>query len=108
MTSGGGGVFTDVLPQLNKLADSGVVTDLDMMISLFMRQPEDNGYFIYLQPGKDSVTNPFDLKPMIDYIRPSYQNNKKKSYKNQLGAYELTDSIYYTLSKKGITQYIRG
>ena len=40
-----------------------------MMISLFMRQPQDNGYFIYLVQG-DDVDNPFDLKPMIDYVRP--------------------------------------
>lgn len=97
-----------MLPQLNKLTDNSPVTDLDMMISLFMRQPEDNGYFIYLQAGSNSENNPFDLKPMIDYIRPSHDPNTKKSYKNQLGAFELTETTYYTLSKKGITQYIRG
>lgn len=44
----GGGVLTNVLPQHNKLKETESLSDLDMMISLFMRQPEDNGYFIYL------------------------------------------------------------
>lgn len=105
----GEGVFVDGLPQSNRLTNNSPVSDLDMMISLFMRQPEDNGYFIYLQQGSESENNPFDLKPMLDYIRPRPDPKAKKSYKNnQLSALELNVVTYYTLSKKGITQYIRG
>jgi len=41
-------VFTDVLPEIDKFLRDEQTTDLEMMISLFMRQPQDNGYFIYL------------------------------------------------------------
>lgn len=73
-----GGVFFDVLPETEKFLQQDVTsTDLEMMISLFMRQPQDNGYFIYLTHG-DEKDNPFDLKPMIDAVRPSDKRKKDK------------------------------
>ena len=36
---------------------------------MFMRQPQDNGFFIYLVQGNSSgenFHNPFDLKPLED------------------------------------------
>jgi hypothetical protein len=102
-----GGVFFNVLPETEKFlqTDSNKSTDLEMMISLFMRQPQDNGYFIYLVQG-DDPDNPFDLKPMIDYVRP--QEKAKKSGSNAGGIQELDGDKYFTLSKKGITSYVKG
>jgi len=81
-------------------------TDLDMMITLFQSQPEDNGYFIYLVQGHSN--NPYDLIPLIDY------KNKGKSLDelaqvqfNKVDRPTLQDSNkFFTLSKKGFTTYI--
>ena len=66
-----GGVFFNVLPEVEKYVSQPdkPATDLEMMISLFMRQPQDNGFFIYLVQGNSSgenFHNPFDLKPLED------------------------------------------
>jgi hypothetical protein len=53
------------------------------------------------------VDNPFDLKPMMDYVRPSEKQNKKVNSKNG-GVLELQSDKYYTLSKKGVTSYLKG
>ena len=101
-----GGVFYDVLPESQKFdVEDSKTTDLEIMISLFIRQPQDNGYFIYLVQG-DEVDNPFDLKPMIDYVRPAGTRGILKT--RDFGVKELQGDTYYTLSKKGITSYVDG
>jgi len=54
----------------------------------------------------DEVDNPFDLKPMIDYVRPSRTRGTIKT--REIGVKELQGDVYYTLSKKGITSYVDG
>jgi len=78
------------------------VSDLDMMISLFQNQPEDNGYFVYLVG--DNKKNPYDLKPKLDFSRPRILNQIQR--KNDPNVAERSNEVFYTLSKKGITAYI--
>jgi len=54
----------------------------------------------------DEVDNPFDLKPMIDYVRPAGTRGILKT--RDFGVKELQGDTYYTLSKKGITSYVDG
>lgn len=56
----------------------------------------------------DEKDNPFDLKPMIDYVRPSETQNQVRSSNLSKGVKELQTDTYFTLSKKGITSYING
>lgn len=47
-------------------------------------QPEDNGYFIYLVRGED-LKNPFDLKPIIEKVKPNDRFSVYKGKKLTLG-----------------------
>jgi hypothetical protein len=80
------------------------ISDLDMMISLFQNQPEDNGYFVYLVG--ENKKNPYDLKPKLDFVRPRILNQIQK--KNAAHIVDRSKEVYYTLSKKGITTYTYG
>lgn len=77
------------------------VSDLDMMISLFQNQPEDNGYFVYLV--SDNKKNPYDLKPKIDFVRPKNLNQIQS--RGNPNVNDRSKEVFYTLSKKGITNY---
>ena len=63
------------------------VSDLDMMISLFQNQPEDNGYFVYLIG--DNKKNPYDLRPKLDFVKPRILNQIQKKNAHDL----IFDSI---------------
>lgn len=43
----------------------------------------------------------------MDYVRPSEKQNKKLNSRNG-GVLELQSDKYYTLSKKGVTSYLKG
>lgn len=77
------------------------VSDLDMMISLFQNQPEDNGYFVYLIG--ENKKNPYDLRPKLDFVKPRILNQIQR--KNAAHIVDRSKEVYYTLSKRGITTY---